>query len=73
MQIDAALYNHQSKARSRTVSDIMPAMEGVAKPYSVGFRDADSLVVDGANNLCSDAPNFETHQPANVRILDRVS
>ena len=73
MQIDAALYNHQSKARSRTVSDIMSAMEGVEKPFSVGFRDADSLVVDAANHLRSDTPDFETHQPANVRILDRVS
>jgi hypothetical protein len=72
MQIDAALHNHQTKAGPRTVGDILPAMEGVEKPFLVGFWNADPLVADSADNLCSSTTDFEVNQPTNVRILDRV-
>jgi hypothetical protein len=73
MQIDAALYNHQTKARPRSANDILPPMEGAEEPLSIGFWNADPLVEYGADDLCSSTFNFEPHQPTNVRILDRVT
>ncbi len=72
VQIDAALYDHQTETRTRTVTDVMPAMEGVEEPLSVGFWNSDALVADSANNFCFVTPDFESNQPPGVRILHRV-
>src|SRR5262249_51222388 len=52
--------------------DVLPAMESAKEPLSIGFWNADPLVADGANNLCSGKCNFETNRSAAVRILDSV-
>src|SRR5262249_40114283 len=72
MQIDTALHNHQTEACTRTISDVLPTMESAKEPLPVGFRNADPLVVDGANDLCSGRIDFEANRPARVRILDSV-
>jgi hypothetical protein len=71
VQIDAALYNHETETRAWTVIDVMAAMEGVEKPLSIGFGNSNALVADGANNFCADAPNFEPHRPPRVRSIPR--
>jgi hypothetical protein len=72
MQVDAALYDHQTETRARTLTDVMPAMEGVEEPLSVGFWNSNALVADGANNFCADAPDFESHRSPSVRVFHRV-
>jgi hypothetical protein len=72
VQIDAALDNHQTKTRARTLTDVTPSMERGEEPLSVGFWNADTLVSDSARNFCFGTPDFETHHPTNFRILDRV-
>ena len=64
VQFDAALYDHESEAGTRTVIDVKATMEGVEEPLFVGLRDTDTFVADNADNLCFGAPDFETHQPA---------
>jgi hypothetical protein len=44
MQIDAALYDHQTETGARTVIDVKATMEGGEEPLSVGFRNSDTLV-----------------------------
>src|ERR1700722_11038364 len=72
MQIDAPFYDHQTEAGTWTVTDIMPAMEGVEEPLSVGIRNPDPAVADITNNFSFVAPQFEPHHPADVRILHCV-
>ena len=61
MQFDAALYDYQSEAGTRTVIHVKATMEGVEEPLFVGLRDTNTLVADNADNLCLSAPDFETH------------
>jgi hypothetical protein len=72
VQIDAAFDDHQPKTRARTVSDVMPAMEGGEEPLLIGFWNADTFVSDNATNFGFDMPDFEAHHSARVGILDRV-
>ena len=72
MQIDAALHDHQTETRPWTVTDVMPAVEGVEEPLPVGFWNSDPLVADNANNFCLVTLHFEPHHPAKVRILHGV-
>jgi len=49
MQIDTAFHDHQTEPCARTVSHVLPAMEGAKEPLSVDFRNADPMVANGAN------------------------
>jgi hypothetical protein len=69
VQVDAALYDHETETRTWTLIDVMPAMEGVEEPLSVGFWNSNALVADGANNFCADAPDFKSHRLPGVRIF----
>jgi hypothetical protein len=73
MQIDAALYDHQTKTRAWTITDVMATMEGVEKPFPVGLWNSDALVADNANKLCAGKANFELHHSSSVRILNRIA
>ena|SRR5262249_8920989 len=72
VQIDAALDDHQTKARAWTVTDVLRAMEGGEEPLSIGFWNADTLVSDSANDFGFGKPDFETYHSAGAGILDRV-
>jgi hypothetical protein len=69
MQIDTALYDHQTETRAWTVIDVMRAMKGIEEPLAVGFWNSNALVADGANNFCADGRDFELHRTSGVRIL----
>ena len=46
LQINTALYDHQAETRTWTVSDVMPAVEGVEEPFLVGFWNSDALIAE---------------------------
>ena len=72
MQIDAALYDHETEARAWPVIDVMPTMEGAKESLAVGFRNSNALVADSANNISVDRRDFELHQASGVRILNGI-
>jgi hypothetical protein len=48
MQIEAALHDHQTENRTRTITDVIPAVEGVEEPFSIGFGNSDPWVANRA-------------------------
>ena len=59
MQVDAALYDHETETRTWTLIDVMPAVEGVEEPLPVGFSNSNALVADSADNFCFVAPDLQ--------------
>src|SRR4029077_1523695 len=47
-------------------------MEGVEKPFLVGWRNSDPLVPDYANNFCIVKSCFEPNDTPSVRVFHRV-
>jgi hypothetical protein len=72
VQIDTALYNHETETGTWPVIDVMPAMEGVKEPLPVGFWNADPLVADEANNFCFGTSDVQSDRFSGIRILYRV-
>jgi hypothetical protein len=61
VKIDAALNDYETETDAWTVMGVTAAMKGAKQPLSIGFRNPDSLIADGVDNLSSGGLDFETH------------
>jgi hypothetical protein len=62
VKIDAAPNDQETETGAWTVMGVTAAMKGAKQPLSIGFRNSDSLIADGADNLSSGGLDFETHR-----------
>jgi hypothetical protein len=63
VQIEAALYDHQTETLPRALIDVMAAMESAEEPFSIGFWNSDALVADSAHDFCSSTLDLKALSP----------
>jgi hypothetical protein len=67
VQVDTALYDHETETRAWALVNVVPTMEGVEEPLSVSFWNANALIANSANDFSDTASDFQTAPPARRR------
>jgi hypothetical protein len=72
VQIEAALNDHQSKARTGPLTDILPAVKGMKEPWPILFRNANPAIADHDHRITPVLFDRELDRHPGFRVLHRI-